>query len=151
MYAVAILLRGSLVAPALVAVEVRLREKYGHSGILLSTGEIVEASALHNKVLVHHNPKPWWVYERQLALDHLGIEAQTEIARIAIAMKGWKYDWRNGRGHAFARQVWDDPRRVICYEHTALSTLKFLKYDLPVPKVTSADIREAWEGSLIAI
>lgn len=147
MYAVAIILRGSLVAPALVAVELRLREKYGHSAILLNTGELVEASALHNEVFVHFNPKPWWVYEKQLSLDHLGIEAQTEIARIAIAMKGWKYDFRNAKGHALSVEVWDDPNRVLCYEHTTISTLKFLKYNITANKATSTDIIVAWRKS----
>lgn len=146
-YAVAIILRGSIVPP-LSVIQIQLWEKYGHSAILLNTGELVEASATSNQVLVRHNPKQWWVYEKQLALDHLGIDAQTEIARIAIAMRGWKYDWRNAKGHAFSRTYRDDPRRVLCYEHAVLSTLKFFKYLTTANKATSTDIIDAWERSL---
>ncbi|MDZ4184647.1 MAG: hypothetical protein U1D97_06670 [Desulfuromonadales bacterium] len=145
-YAVAILLRGSLVAPALVAVQLRLWERWGHAAILLSTGEVVEASAWHNEVLVHYNPCPWWNYEMALSLEHLGMAAQTEIARIALAMQGWKYDWRNGKGHALAMEVKDDPRRVLCFELVAISTGKFMRYGKPASRVTPRDI---CNGSLI--
>lgn len=150
MIALALILRGSFVAPALIGVEIRLREKYGHVALLLSDGRIIEASALHNEVLLHDHPCEWWNYEEVLPLNHLGLAAQMDIARIALAMRYWKYDWRNAKGHALSIKVKDDPRRVLCYEFAAIATRKFLSCRKAASQVTANDLREAWKRSKAA-
>lgn len=153
MKAVAIVLRGSFVAPALVLVEIRKWQRYGHSGILLSDGRIVEASALKNEVVVAPHPCEWYNYERLLTLEHLGVEKQERIGALALSMVGWKYDWRAAKTQAtegLVSYLEEDSRRVICFEHVALAVRESFRFPCPPSRVDARDLVKAWRRSKMA-
>lgn len=153
MKAVAIVLRGSFVAPALVLVEIRKWQRYGHAGILLEDGRIVEASALHNEVVVGKHPCEWYNYERLLPLDHLGAEKQERIGELALSMVGWKYDWRAAKDQTtegLISHIEEDSRRVICFEHVALSVRESLAFPCPPSRVDTVDLRKSWRRSKLS-
>ena len=142
-YAEALVLRGSYVSPPLVVVQLRTGHPHGHAGILLSDGRIVEASLLHNRVMVRTHPCEWFNYEDILPLGHFGLQAQQRMAQLALSMEGWKYDWRALRSQAAAGVLpinEEDSRRVICYEAAALVMKEFVIFDKPYHLVDSADL-----------
>jgi len=141
-YAVAIVLRGSYVAPGLLAVQIRKRQPHGHAGVLLSDGRMVEASFLRNRVLVRSHPCEWYNYEEVLSLDHLGLPAQQRIAQLALSMEGWKYDWRAFRSQAVRWINEEDSRRVLCFELTALAVKEFVVFGRPYHLVDGVDLME---------
>lgn len=148
--AAAIVLRGSFVSPALVSVELRKWQRYGHAGILLDDGRIVEASAAHNEVVAERHPCEWYNYERLLSLKHLGPEQCWNIARQALAMVGWKYDWRAAKSQALdglVSHIEEDSRRVICFEHVALAVQGSLFFPCPPSRVDARDLVKAWTKS----
>jgi hypothetical protein len=142
-YAVAVVLRGSYVAPGLLAVQIRKRQRYGHAGILLSDGRMVEASFLRNRVTVSKHPCEWYNYEEVLSLAHLGLPAQQRIAQLALSMEGWKYDWRAFRSQALHYINEEDSRRVICFELAALALKEFMQFGRPYHLVDGEDLIEA--------
>lgn len=147
---VAILLRGSFVAPALVAVELRKLQRYGHAGILLSDGRFVEASALHNKVTATHHPCEWYNYERVLSLDHLSEEKRENIAIHALAMVGDKYGWRQAYSQTIEGLLPvepDDSRREICFEVVGRATCFAMTYRNKLDLIDGRDIIDAWRRS----
>lgn len=148
--AVALVLRGSYISPALVAVEVRKWQRYGHAGILLADGRLVEASASHNEVVVGYHPCEWYNYELVLPLHHLGPVKQGRIAHLALSMVGWKYDWRAAKTQAvdgLVSIIEEDSRRVICFEHTALAVREALTFPCPASRVDARDLQRAWHRS----
>jgi hypothetical protein len=141
-HAVAVVLRGSYVSPFLLAVQLRTGHPHGHAGILLSDGRIVEASFLHNRVLVRKHPCERYNYEEVLSLSHFGLPAQQRIAQLALSMEGWKYDWRAFRSQAVHWINEEDSRRVLCFELVALASKEFLTFCKPFHLVDSADLCE---------
>ena len=123
--------------------------KWSHVVLVLSTGEVIDASPLYGVKIRRQTKKNeelgiWWSKTYDLTKTYTEKE-RNEMYVKALSQVGKSYDWSWIFGYAFNKRNWQDDEDWVCFEFVSWVMYPWLRVDKNLQRVTGRHLEEAIE------